>query len=80
MNSQGDITGFYIDTGAGRDFGFLLRNGIVTTINFPNSSDSDDNTVINDNGVIAGGFCDVAGCNVAGTEHGFIAICSGSGC
>jgi len=80
MNSQGDITGVYRASGAGRDFGFLLRNGIVTTINFPNSSDSDDNTVINDNGVIAGGFCDVAGCNVAGTEHGFIATCSGSGC
>ena len=30
---------------------------------------------INDNGVIAGGFFDVAG-----VEHGFIATCSGNGC
>ena len=37
--------------------------------------DSNGNPVINDNGVIAGGFFDVAG-----VEHGFIATCSGNGC
>ena len=75
MNSNGDITGVYHDNALGRDHGFLLRNGIVTTIDFPNSIDSDDDTVINDGGVIAGGFTDAAG-----IEHGFIATCSGNGC
>jgi probable HAF family extracellular repeat protein len=74
MNSSGDITGIYYDTALARFHGFLLRNGVVTNIDFPNSSDS-NNTVSNDSGVIAGGFTDVAG-----VEHGFIATCSGNGC
>jgi probable HAF family extracellular repeat protein len=75
INSSGDITGGYTHVATGRTHGFLLRNGVATNIDFPNSSDSVDNTVINDSGVIAGGFIDVAG-----VEHGFIAICSGNGC
>ena len=47
---------------------------MLVTIDFPNSIES-DNPVINDNGLIAGGFVDVAG-----VEHGFIATCSGNGC
>jgi len=75
MNSRGDITGYYHDDALARDHGFLLRNGVVITIDFPNDTDSNGNPVINDNGVIAGGFFDVAG-----VEHGFIATCSGNGC
>jgi hypothetical protein len=75
MNSSGDITGVYIDAALARSHGFLLRNGVVTTIDFPNSTDSQDNIFINDNGLITGGFLDVAG-----VEHGFIATCSGNGC
>jgi len=74
MNSSGDITGVYYDAALARFHGFLLRSGVVTNIDFPNSSDS-NNTVINDSGVIAGGFNDAAG-----AEHGFIATCSGNGC
>jgi hypothetical protein len=74
MNSRGDITGIYYDAALARFHGFLLRNGVVTNIDYPNSTDS-ANTVINDSGVIAGGFVDVAG-----VEHGFIATCSGNGC
>jgi len=74
MNSSGDITGIYYDATLARLHGFLLRNGVVTNIDFPNSSQS-ENTVINDSGVIAGGFIDAAG-----VEHGFIATCSGNGC
>jgi probable HAF family extracellular repeat protein len=74
MNSSGDITGIYYDVALARLHGFLLRNGVVINIDFPNSIDS-DNTVINDSGLIAGGFVDVAG-----VEHGFIATCSGASC
>ena len=74
LNSEGDMAGIYHDAAAGRDFGFLLRNGVVTTIDFPNSRD-ESNAFINENGVIAGGFFDLEG-----AEHGFVAICSGSGC
>jgi len=74
-NSSGDITGAYIDVATGLVHGFLLRNGVVIKIDFPNASQTGDNIVINDNGVIAGGFNDVAG-----VEHGFIATCSGNGC
>jgi probable HAF family extracellular repeat protein len=74
MNSSGDVTGIYYDEALARQHGFLLRNGVVTDIDFPNSSDSGD-TFINDNGLIIGAFIDVAG-----VEHGFIATCSGNGC
>ena len=75
MNSSGDITGAYIDVATDLLHGFLLRNGVVIKIDFPNASQTGDNIMINDNGVIAGGFNDVAG-----VEHGFIATCSGEGC
>jgi hypothetical protein len=75
MNSSGDISGVYIDAALARNHGFLLRNGVVTNIDFPNSIDSGDNTFINDEGLITGSFIDVAG-----VEHGFIATCSGNGC
>ena len=74
MNSSGDITGIYHDDALGRDHGFLVRNGVIINIDFPNSSDSED-PFINDNGMIVGGFIDAA--NV---EHGYIATCSGNGC
>ena len=74
MNSSGDITGIYYDAALARSHGFLLRNGVIINIDFPNSSDSED-PFINDNGMIVGGFIDAA--NV---EHGFIATCSGNGC
>ena len=74
MNSSGDITGIYYDAALARSHGFLLRNGVIINIDFPNSSDSED-PFINDNGMIVGGFIDAA--NV---EHGFIATCSGKGC
>jgi uncharacterized membrane protein len=75
MNSSGDITGAYIDVSTGLVHGFLLRNGIVINIDFPNSNQNGDNIHINDLGVIVGGFIDAAG-----VEHGFIATCSGEGC
>ena len=75
MNSSGDIAGAYYDAALARQHGFLLRNGAVIDIDFPNSIWSEDNIFINDNGLITGGFFDVAG-----VEHGFIATCSGNGC
>ena len=74
MNSSGDITGIYYDAALARQHGFLLRNGVVTNVDFPNSSGS-DHTFINDLGLIIGAFSDAAG-----VEHGFIATCSGNGC
>jgi hypothetical protein len=74
MNSSGDITGIYQDDALARVHGFLLRNGVVTNIDFPNSTEI-DNTFINDLGLIVGAFVDAAG-----AEHGFIATCSGNGC
>jgi hypothetical protein len=74
MNSSGDITGIYLDDALARVHGFLLRNGVVTNIDFPNSTEI-DNTFINDLGLIVGAFVDAAG-----AEHGFIATCSGNGC
>jgi hypothetical protein len=74
MNSSGDITGIYYDNALARMHGFLLRNRVVTNIDFPNSIDS-TNIFINDLGLIVGAFIDVAG-----VEHSFIATCSGNGC
>ena len=75
MNSSGDITGVYYDAALARLHGFLLRNGVIINIDFPNSIDSEDNIFINDNGLITGGFIDAAG-----VEHGFVATCSDNGC
>ena len=74
MNSSGDFTGIYLDDALARVHGFLLRNGVVTNIDFPNSIGI-DNVFINDLGLIVAAFIDVAR-----VEHGFIATCSGNGC
>jgi uncharacterized membrane protein len=64
INNRGDVTGWYADT-AGRH-GFLLRDGVLTTIDYPGGNFSQVNG-ITDNGVVIGHFQDGNG-----IFHGYI--------
>jgi uncharacterized membrane protein len=67
INPRGDIVGQYVDT-TGRGHGYLLRNGVFTTIDVPDSSV----TVaagIAPNGDIVGRFNDAA---LPRARHGFL--------
>jgi hypothetical protein len=66
MNERGDITGVYV--GSGRTHGFLLRDGVFQTIDYPGSVDTSLTFLINNRGLMVGGFIDAGG-----AEHGFIA-------
>jgi hypothetical protein len=69
MNDRGDITGVYF--AAGRFHGFLLRDGAFETIDYPgsvNGGPQGGTLVVNNAGLIVGGFIDTGG-----LEHGFIA-------
>lgn len=66
MNERGDITGVYVADG--RFHGFLLRDGSFETIDYPGSANGGGTLVINNSGLMVGGFIDGAG-----REHGFIA-------
>lgn len=75
VNERGDVTGVYGST-VDSLHGFLLRDGVYTTVDFPGSIGSGGTLVINDAGLIVGGFIDAVG-----GEHGFIAArCPASGC
>lgn len=76
MNARGDVTGIYSSTGPGaRTHGFLLRDGVFTTVDYPDSADGGGTLIISDPGLFVGGFFD------AGGEHGFMATtCPASGC
>ncbi len=75
VNERGDVTGVYGST-VDSLHGFLLRDGVYTTVDFPGSIGSGGTLVINDAGLIVGGFIDAVG-----EEHGFIAArCPASGC
>ena len=81
MNERGDITGVYGTGAVGtRYHGFLLRNGVFETVDYPGSVDNGapptgGTLVINNSGLIVGGFVDANG-----KEHGFAAIqCPASG-
>lgn len=75
INERGDITGVYANVGT-REHGFLLRDGVFTTVDYPGSIDDGGTLVINEEGLIVGGFVDAAG-----HEHGFIARqCPPGGC
>jgi uncharacterized membrane protein len=75
INGRGDITGIYSTDGF-RLHGFLLRKGVFTTVDFPDSDDNGGTLVINDRGLMVGDYIDVNG-----NEHGFMAIeCPDSGC
>jgi uncharacterized membrane protein len=67
VNERGDVTGVYASTGTSQH-GFLLRDGVYTTVDYPGSADNSGTLVINDRGLMVGGFIDAAG-----REHGFIA-------
>jgi hypothetical protein len=66
MTEHGDITGIYVD-GAERFHGFLLRNGIFATVDYPGAANGGGTLVINARGDLVGAFIDGAG-----SEHGFI--------
>jgi uncharacterized membrane protein len=66
-NERTDITGIYADA-SGRFHGFLLRDGVLETIDHPGSANGGGTQVINNAGLIVGGFIDAGG-----REHGFIA-------
>lgn len=75
INERGDVTGVYANVGT-REHGFLLRDGVFTTVDYPESTEDGGTLVINDEGLIVGGFVDVSG-----REHGFIARqCPPGGC
>jgi probable HAF family extracellular repeat protein len=67
-NQRGDITGIY-GTDDGALHGFLFRQGAVTTVDYPGSVSNAGTLLINDKGLIVGGFDDSNG-----NEHGFIAV------
>ena len=67
MNERGDITGIYAEA-SGRLHGFLLRDGVFETIDYPGSANGGGTLVINNSGLMVGGFIDNNG-----REHGFIA-------
>ncbi len=64
INNRGDLVGFYVD--AGIRHGFLLRQGVVTTVDYPGSDYSQVNG-ISDEGTIIGEFRDANG-----VYHGYI--------
>jgi probable HAF family extracellular repeat protein len=57
INDRGQFTGAYIDAG-GTQHGFLLDDGVFTTIDFPGSADFNIARGINDRGQIVGTFFD----------------------
>jgi uncharacterized membrane protein len=80
VNERGEMTGVYGTFEVGSRFhGFLLRNQIRTTVDYPGSVDNapiGGTLVISNNGLIVGGFIDADG-----NEHGFMATrCPTSGC
>lgn len=76
MNARGDVTGIYSATLDAPAHGFLLRDGVFTTVDYPDSADGGGTLVITDRGLFVGGFVDAGG-----REHGFMAIaCPASGC
>ena len=64
INNAGDIVGDFIRHG--HRFGFLLRDGVYTTVNVPGSIDTYAGG-INAAGVIVGGYTDAAG-----DRHGYL--------
>jgi len=67
-NQRDDITGIYA-TDDGALHGFLFREGGFTTVDYPGSVSNAGTLVINDKGLVVGGFDDSNG-----SEHGFIAV------
>jgi hypothetical protein len=67
MNERGDITGIYAEA-SGRLHGFLLRDGVFETIDYPGAANGGGTLIINNRGLMVGGFIDNNG-----REHGFIA-------
>ena len=65
INNRGDVVGTYTDS-QGTMHGFLLRKGIVTTIDYP-SATSTAALGINDSGTIVGSFFDISG-----IQRGFV--------
>lgn len=63
INNRGDITGWYMQ--GGKRHGYLLRDGIVTTIDYPGSATGQVNGV-SDTGLVIGQFQ-----NDDGIYHGF---------
>jgi len=59
INNRGEITGWY-STAPGTRHGYILRDGVVTTIDYPGSTFTQVNGV-SDTGVIFGHFVDGAG-------------------
>jgi probable HAF family extracellular repeat protein len=66
INDPGQIVGAYIDAG-GAQHGFLLDDGVFTTIDFPGSALSTEASDIDNHGQIVGAYVDAAG-----VSHGFL--------
>ena len=65
VNARGDIVGRFDSEGIGH--GFLLRRGVITTIDYPNSLETRGARSINARGDIVGNFLDLDS-----TSHGFL--------
>lgn len=68
INERGDTTGIYANVET-EFHGFLLRNGVFTTVDYPGSITNGGTLVINNSGLIVGGYLDADG-----GEHGFVAV------
>jgi hypothetical protein len=65
VNNSGVVCGFYVDS-VGVNHGFLLTNGVLTTLNYPNSTSTMALGLNNENQVV-GTFADALG-----NGHGFL--------
>jgi hypothetical protein len=65
VNNSGVIVGRYDDQNGAH--GFVLNQGVVTTVDFPGAALTDGNA-INDSGLIVGDYVDSSG-----KQHGYIA-------
>jgi uncharacterized membrane protein len=65
VNDPGDVSGFYVDSG-GITHGFLLRNGVVTILDFPGATLTQA-FGLNNRHQVVGAYTDAAG-----NTHGFV--------
>jgi uncharacterized membrane protein len=56
VNANGDVVGTFFDPNANNGFGFLLQNGKLTILSFPEASAGTQPNSINDEGVVVGNY------------------------
>jgi probable HAF family extracellular repeat protein len=56
VNANGDVVGTFFDPNANNGFGFLLQNGKLTILSFPEATAGTQPNSINDEGVVVGNY------------------------